>query len=97
MFAHWSPKNERTRLISFANVGKPCSVAVNYPLTGYIAYVLGWQAVFYISGKNLYVLTSCSQFATGLCSPTLLVVINQNLRQKSKGRLLFCLLEFWWL
>lgn len=53
IFAHWAPPLERTRLVSSIRFGAICGVAINYPVSGYVAHHWGWQAIFYQSGKQL--------------------------------------------
>lgn len=50
VFTHWSPPTERTLLITVALSGCVCSVAINYPISGFVAYNFGWPAIFYTSG-----------------------------------------------
>lgn len=51
LYAHWAPPNERARFIVFSHAGIYFGTAINYPISGYIANIFGWEAIFYVSGK----------------------------------------------
>lgn len=50
IFVYWAPPNELSRLIVINVAGTNLGAAVNYPVTGYLAYHYGWKAVFYVTG-----------------------------------------------
>lgn len=50
LYAHWAPPEERARLIVFSHAGVYFGTAINYPISGYIAKIFGWEAIFYVSG-----------------------------------------------
>ena len=47
----WSPPLERSTLLAIGFSGASLGPAIGYPLAGVIADNLGWEAVFYITGK----------------------------------------------
>lgn len=51
IFVHWAPQNERSRMITCAYAGSMLGAAINYPLSGYIAYIFNWEAVFFFTGQ----------------------------------------------
>lgn len=52
IFAYWSAPSERFFLISFISSGMMVGIMLSYPISGSIAYYLGWRAVFYITGTS---------------------------------------------
>lgn len=51
LFIHWTPPNERSRLLLLAIAGAHLGTALNYPLSGFLAFHYGWEAVFYVTGN----------------------------------------------
>lgn len=50
IYVYWAPPKERSRLLVFNIAGGYLGAAVNYPLSRFIAYHYGWEAVFFVTG-----------------------------------------------
>ncbi len=51
IFSHWAPPEEKSRLIVCGIVGVYVGASVNYPLCGFIAQLLNWESIFYVTGE----------------------------------------------
>lgn len=46
----WFPKQERAKSISMYQIGASLGTALGIPLLGYVAYLWGWRATFFVAG-----------------------------------------------
>lgn len=51
ILVRWVVLEERTFLTTMALFGIPIGSVISHPVSGYVAHILGWRAVFYFSGK----------------------------------------------
>lgn len=50
VWSRWSPQAERSRLVSFSFTGVYVGLTVSYPVSGFVASIWGWRAIFYTTG-----------------------------------------------
>ncbi|XP_065208350.1 vesicular glutamate transporter 2-like [Planococcus citri] len=55
VFSRWIPTRERSRFMAIIFTGVYISVAVSYPICGYVAYYCGWQMIFYLAGGSCFI------------------------------------------
>lgn len=51
VLVHWTPTEERSRLIGNGFNGLYLGAIMSYPISGCVAQQYGWEAVFYVTGK----------------------------------------------
>ena len=52
IYARWAPPDERARFIVLSHSGVYFGTAINYPVSGFVAKLFGWEAIFYVSGER---------------------------------------------
>lgn len=50
VFIHWTPPNERSRLIVNGITGYYIGSTIAHPLSGFIIQKYGWETVFFVTG-----------------------------------------------
>lgn len=50
MASRWAPPGEKNRFLARGMFGHCFGLVITYPLCGYVAHYLGWEAAFYIIG-----------------------------------------------
>lgn len=48
----WIPPKERSQFASYSYAGMCFGICIAYCLSGITANLFGWEAVFYVTGKN---------------------------------------------
>ncbi len=50
LWSRWSTPNERSKLVAFSFSGCYVGLTLSFPLSGLVACLWGWPAIFYVSG-----------------------------------------------
>ncbi|XP_065208297.1 vesicular glutamate transporter 3-like [Planococcus citri] len=50
LWSKWSPPEERSRLVSYSFTGVYVGLTISYPISGFVAGIWGWPAIFYTTG-----------------------------------------------
>ncbi len=51
VFSYWAPPEEKSRLIVCGIFGVYVGAAISYPLCGFLAQLLNWESIFYVTGE----------------------------------------------